>query len=516
VRTPGSAASWRVRPGDGPLNGETELVAPAAVRMVELERPLVDLELPQARHGREYRALLAVARLDGDPLGAAVIRVEPGGLVPGDRLRVALRRQLDSELTDAFARRGLERPASLPQEGLSALAGGGKRMRIARRRSLSVVVTTCRNPVGTERCLRSILACDYTEFEVIIVENRRGSTSTRQMLAEQFADEPRVRYVEERVPGLSRARNAGLEIAEGELVAFTDDDVIVDPAWVQRCADAFDSSGDIACVTGLILPLELETDSQLLLEQFGGFSRGFQRRTWRLPAARESHPLLPYTPGLIGSGANTALRADIARTLGGFDTALGAGTPAAAGEDLDLYIRLLQEGCVIAYEPSVIVWHTHPAASSQFRRRVYRYGVGLAATITKQFVSGSHRIELLAAVPTGVRYALDPSSPKNARKGRDYPRRLTWLERLGMLIGPAAYVWSALRTAVHSRLALRRTGTSSAARFTSTASLCRPGRPSNLSTRGHHQSSGAAAARTQPPPSAPSERAQSRARPSAR
>jgi GT2 family glycosyltransferase len=434
------------------------LVAPAAVRMVELDEPLADLRLPPPRLGETYRSLLAVARLDGDPLGAAIIPVQAGGLVPRDRLALELRRQLDTELADAFARRGLELPAALPPEGIPSLPGRDRRRTSGRPRSVSVVATTCGNPVAIERCLRSILACDYSEFEVIVVENRPASSATRRMLAERFGHEPRVRYVEEPLPGLSRARNAGLKVTEGEVVAYTDDDVIVDPAWLQRCADAFERADDIACVTGLILPLELETDSQLLLEQFGGFSKGFKRRTWRLPSACESHPLLPYTPGVIGSGANTALRADIATKLGGFDTALGAGTPAAGGEDLDLYIRLLLEGCVVAYEPSAIVWHEHPEALSPFRRRVYRYGVGLAATITKQLVAGPERLELLSAVPAGVRYALDPASPKNAGKGDDYPRRLNWIERLGMLVGPAAYLASALGSAVQRRLPLRRNG----------------------------------------------------------
>jgi GT2 family glycosyltransferase len=456
VRAPRSAPPWGVRSDRGLFNGDALLVAPAAVRMVELERPLVDVHLPQARHGGAYRSLLALARLDGDPLGAAVIPVDPEGLVPGDRLRLELRRQLDTELIDAFGRRGLELPASLPEEGVP-VPRPGLVVTSARGPSVSVVATTCRNPVQTERCLRSILACDYREFEVIVVENRPGLPTTPRMLAEQFGDDPRVRYVEEPLHGLARARNAGLKVAHGEVVAFTDDDVIVDSAWVARCAEAFERADDIACVTGLILPLELETDGQLLLEQFAGFSKGFQPRIWRLPAARESHPLLPYTPGVIGSGANTALRADIAAKLGGFDTRLGAGTPAAGGEDLDLYIRLLREGCVVAYEPSVLVWHEHPEALRHFHRRVYRYGVGLAATMTKQLISGPDRRELLSAVPAGLRYALDPVSPKNARKGGDYPRRLNWIERFGMLLGPAAYMASALGTAVRHRVPLRRT-----------------------------------------------------------
>jgi hypothetical protein len=195
-------------------------------------------------------------------------------------------------------------------------------------------------------------------------------------------------------------------------------------------------------VTGLILPSHLETDSQLILEQFAAFSKGFDARVFRLPDAREEHPLLPYTPGLIGAGANTVVRADVARRLGGFDTDLGTGTPAAGGEDLDLYIRLLRGGHAVAYEPSAIVWHEHPDGSFRLRSQVYRYGVGLGATLTKQLARGPERLELLRSVPAGVRYAREPSSRKNAGKTDDYPHGLNWLERVGMLLGPAAYLAS--------------------------------------------------------------------------
>ncbi|HEY1275153.1 MAG TPA: glycosyltransferase [Thermoleophilaceae bacterium] len=305
---------------------------------------------------------------------------------------------------------------------------------------MSVVVTTCGGPDSLERCLRSILSCDYDAFEVIVVENRPGSGATGRMLSERFGDSDALRYIEEPRPGLSLARNAGLAAADGDLVAFTDDDTVVDPGWIGRFVEAFERDPDVDCVTGLILPLELETESQLLLEQFAGFGKGFQRRVHRLGGG------YPYSPGSIGSGANTILRTAAARELEGFDPALGAGTRAEGGEDLDLYIRLMLAGRAIAYEPRAIVWHEHPGGPQRLRRQVYRYGVGLGATFAKQLFVGPARLELLRSTPVGVRHALDPSSRKNAGKTAAYPRRLDWLERAGMLAGPAAYLASAAAT----------------------------------------------------------------------
>jgi GT2 family glycosyltransferase len=320
-----------------------------------------------------------------------------------------------------------------------------------RRPPISVVVTTCRDPVALEPCLRSILACDYDEFEVIVVENRPGSNETQHLLDDRFPGERRLRYVEEDQPGLARARNAGLSRAQGELVAFTDDDVLVDGAWLRACAEGFAHAGEIACVTGLILPQELATSSQHLFEQFTGFGKGVRARVHRLPEARAEDPLMPYAPGTIGSGANTCVRADVLRQLGGFAPSLGAGTPAAGGEDLDLYIRLLRAGHAIAYEPGALVWHRHPDGMPRLRRQAYRYGVGLGAALARQLIACPGRAEPLRSLPAGVRRLRDPGSPKNARKQSDYPRHLDWLERLGMLVGPVAYLVSAARARTRRR-----------------------------------------------------------------
>ena len=363
------------------------LVPPAAVRIIDVEAQLGDLRLPSGRGGDSYRSLLAVARLGGDPLGTAVVSVDSPGVVPGDRLAHELRRQLDRELQEAPPERGAHgRP---PRSGPA----------------VTVVVTTCRRPEALARCLRSILDCEYEEFEVIVVENRPGSSATSWMLAEEFPDHPRVRYVDEPGPGVSRARNAGLALADGELVAFTDDDVLVEPGWLGRSVAGFERSDDIACVTGLILPPGLESDDELFLEQFIGAGKGLQRRIYRLGQARNGYLSLLLAPGVVGSGANTVLRADVARELGGFDVTLGAGTRAGGGEVLDLYVRLLRDARAVAYEPSAIVWHTDPDGASPLRRQVRRHGVGLGALLTKRLITGRERRDVLRAVPARVRFA---------------------------------------------------------------------------------------------------------------
>jgi GT2 family glycosyltransferase len=447
--------------------GIGELIAPVAVRVIDLDAPLGDLDLSYHYMRHDYRSLLAVVRLAEHPIGVATFPVDPRGYVTRDQLAGGLDRQLGAELREAIARRDRERGqdsrwdmpelpygADLPElpyrEDMPELPYREDRLElpyvadITLGPSVSVVVPTCCNPEALERCLRSILQCDYDDFEVIVVENRPGSSDTARMLVERFPGEQRLRYVEEPRPSASLARNAGLASSEGEIVAFTDDDVVVDPLWLRASVGALLSERGVACVTGLILPVELECQSQLLLEQFASFGKGFQRKTYRLPDSWEDNPLLPYTAGALGSGASVVMLTEVARDLGGFDPALGPATPAKGGEDLDLLVRVLRKGHGVSYEPRAIVWHKHPTGSTRLRRQVYSYGVGLGAMLGKQLIAGPQRRDFLRAIPAGLRYMRDPESRKNVGKPTNYPRRLTWFERLGMLVGPALYVLSAV------------------------------------------------------------------------
>jgi GT2 family glycosyltransferase len=307
--------------------------------------------------------------------------------------------------------------------------------------SVTVVVPTCRNAAALERALTSILRTGYEPLDVVVVENRPPAPATRALVQERFSGQP-VRYLEEPAPGVSRARNAGLVQAGGNIVAFADDDVVVEERWVHNAVAAFAQASDVGCVTGRILPLTLQTPAQRLFDQLAAFDKGVDRRVFRLAETRAVEPLFPYVAGHIGSGANVFVRRDVALRMGGFDPTLGPGTPTMGGEDLDLFVRLAQDSVGIVYDPTVIILHDHPDSLAGIRRHAYSYGIGVTAMLAKQLIHGPQRRQMLQRVPAGVRYVLSPSSRKNRQKSSDYPRSLDALERLGMVLGPWTYVLS--------------------------------------------------------------------------
>ena len=402
--------------------------APIAVRLVDIESAVDVLELPPSRAGQPYSLLLALLRQDDRPLGWIALPVSPNG-----------------EVSLAALAETIGVPA---QTGVGAAHGLGARWRnsTAREPLLSVVLATCANAELVVACVEAIRSGVTGPYEVIVVENRPGARSNvERALEERFGGDRRIRYVEEKRPGLACARNAGLRVADGDLVAFTDDDVLVDAAWAPAVRAAFAAMPEVDCVTGLILPHELETAAQLLVERFASYGKGFVPRVYSLEKPPLDQPLFPYTAGYFGSGANMAFRTTVLRDIGGFDSVLGTGTPARGGEDLDICIRLLQAGSGLAYEPRAIIWHRHPETHAHLRRRVFDYGAALGAMFTKQIVTEPNRWAIVSRVPQGIRYYTDPESRKNAGRGPVFPRSLTCLERAGLLYGPVAYLASRLR-----------------------------------------------------------------------
>jgi GT2 family glycosyltransferase len=288
-----------------------------------------------------------------------------------------------------------------------------------------------------------VLNGDYPaeRFEVVVVDNGSVTDATERVV-EEF-DDHRVRCIREETPGSASARNAGAAFAGGEVLAFTDDDTRVDREWLSSLAEAFAAMPNVGCVTGLILPLEIETPAQALIEEFGGFSKGFDRRVYDLRDFRPATPTFPYSAGRFGSGQNMAFSAEAFRALGGFDPALGNGTPALGGVDIEMFFRTIVQGYRLVYEPRAIVHHANHREYERLRRQVYMYGVGVSAFLARSLVARPDLLrDFLRRVPSGVRYALSPASEKNAHRTNRYPRELRWLELIGLVVGPFAYARS--------------------------------------------------------------------------
>jgi len=305
---------------------------------------------------------------------------------------------------------------------------------------VSVVVPTCADATAAVRCVTTIREHASGTVEVIVVENRPEKSCVSAALTEAFGPDSGVRYIEEPTPGLSRARNAGLAVASGSIVAFPDDDVVVDEYWLESLRDAFATYPDAVCVTGRIEPLELGTRAQSFLEQFATYDKGDVTRVYRLDAPPEDIPLFPYTAGHFGSGANMAFRRDALVKLRGFDPLLGAGTRARGGEDLDICIRVLLSGDTLVYEPRAVVRHPHPDTMRLLHQQAFNYGAGLGALVAKHLTIGPNRTGMIRRIPAGLGYLFGRGSRKNSSKQPDFPRRLELLEVLGLVAGAIGYL----------------------------------------------------------------------------
>jgi cellulose synthase/poly-beta-1,6-N-acetylglucosamine synthase-like glycosyltransferase len=424
---------------------------PVRVLSVELSEGIPSVPGGGSADGAAYAAVQVLVRLHGHPLGLLRIPLPAEGLTAEQHGAVIVQ-QLAEPIDHHLERDGLQPLATFPAQGV----GWSRPCTLAQpppamAPPATVVVPTCGRPDVLRRCLEALTSLDYPDYEVLVVDNTPHLPGTKELVAAYEAGNRRVRYVPEPRRGTSNARNRGLTEARGRIVAFADDDVVVDRGWLKALAEGF-LDEQVAGVTGLVVASELETPAQIWIEEYGGFGKGCRRQRFDRAGFEteegdgfrrvQGAPVLlyPYSPGVFGSGANMAFRTDALRRLGGFDPLLGAGGTVLSGEDIDVLLRVVLGGRAIVYNPAAIVWHRHKRDLHALRRTMYAYGVGLSAVITKTLLaSAADRRELLRRLPRGIAYAVNPRSGKNSKKMATYPGSLTMLELLGMAFGPVYY-----------------------------------------------------------------------------
>lgn len=250
--------------------------------------------------------------------------------------------------------------------------------------ALTVAVCTRDSVQNLAACLGRLLELRHLEsetfFEIIVVDNAPSGEETKALVASLAG----VRYVREPRPGLNFARNRALREASGEILAFVDDDVIVDRSWLRGLAHAMCCHPDAVAFTGLVLPLELQTDAQILFEKRGGFEKSFE--TIRYGPTLPGHPFYPCIGGKFGTGCNMAFRRQVLLELGGFDEALDTGAALPGGGDTDMFYRVIRAGYPLIYEPQFLVFHRHRRDYDKLRRQYARsWGQGLMAFVAKTY-----------------------------------------------------------------------------------------------------------------------------------
>ena len=214
--------------------------------------------------------------------------------------------------------------------------------------SISVVVCAYNAGSTLDECLRHACALDYPELEVIVVDD--GSTDAT---AEIARGHPRARLVQIAHAGLSAARNAGLEAASGEIVAYLDSDAYPTPEWLYYLALGMDGAS-VGGVGGPNLPpLDAPIGAQQVARAPGG----------------PVHVMLSDDRAEHVPGCNMAFWKHVLEEVAGFDPVY-----TAAGDDVDVCWKVLDRGWEIGFHPAATVWHHRRSGLRTYLKQQRGYG----------------------------------------------------------------------------------------------------------------------------------------------
>jgi GT2 family glycosyltransferase len=244
--------------------------------------------------------------------------------------------------------------------------------------TVTVVIVTAGRPDVLARCVRALAAGSRPPDELVVVDQSSDvDAAVEELLAGASFQ---VRHLRVRPMGVSAGRNLGASHAQGDLLAFTDDDCVPAADWLAELVAALTRHAADGA-TGAVLPLADDRPGLVAVS-----SRTDPERRLFDSAGR-------VTPWEVGTGGNLLLTRMLFDRVGGFDLQFGPGARYRAAEDVDLLDRVLRAGGKIAYEPAAVVFHEMKTPGERLARR-YPYGYGLGAMVA---CAGGGRSRALAA-----------------------------------------------------------------------------------------------------------------------
>jgi glycosyltransferase involved in cell wall biosynthesis len=237
---------------------------------------------------------------------------------------------------------------STVRETFSSQESMTRRVKLPSYPKVSIIVCSYNGAKTLDRCLESLKQLEYPDYEVILVDD--GSKDNTPEIA---AKHPWIVSLRQENKGLSVARNVGADAAKGEIIAYTDSDCMADPDWLYFLVGTL-TSGDYAGVGGPNISPPAENWIQACVSAAPG---------------GPSHVLLTDVVAEHIPGCNMAFYKWAFEKVGGFDPEYRK-----AGDDVDFCWRLQQEGQIIAFSPSAIVWHYRRFTLDAFRKQQEGYG----------------------------------------------------------------------------------------------------------------------------------------------
>jgi glycosyltransferase involved in cell wall biosynthesis len=212
------------------------------------------------------------------------------------------------------------------------------------------------------------LANTYSNFDLTIIDQSTND-ETETIVRRICERDGRVRYQRMTTSGLSRAYNQAIASSTGPIIAFTDDDCLAPPDWIEKIVTAFEEQPDGQLMYGQVVPAYPENDGDVLT-----------------PLLRIEKPeRLDRANGfrVFGMGANFAARRSLFERAGTFDEILGGGGPLKSSQDFDLAYRAYRRNAAILLRPEVIIRHDGRREVEDWPALLTAYGFGDGAFYSK-------------------------------------------------------------------------------------------------------------------------------------
>jgi glycosyltransferase involved in cell wall biosynthesis len=252
---------------------------------------------------------------------------------------------------------------------------------------LSVLICTRTRPAKALRAVQSVLANDFSDFELIVVD-QTPDNSTQNALA--TVKDARLRYIRTHTVGVAISRNIAIRAARADIVVFTDDDCICDSGWLAAINAEFNADREVMGVYGRVIPFgTVGKDGWDCVNQFGDMiCPAVIQSTARLVL---QSPAIPYLT--LGAGNNMSFRKEAFHRVGLFLESLGPGSKIGTGEDLEFTYRLLWRRCRLVYSPKPLVEHDNWLDAAAFTRMM-KVAVRVQAAV---FGAYALRLDMVAA-----------------------------------------------------------------------------------------------------------------------
>ncbi len=225
---------------------------------------------------------------------------------------------------------------------------------------ISVIIATRNSERFIGECIESIMNQDYRNFELIVVDDF-SVDSTKKKIKLMQKNYP-VKLIElKQHSGISKARNNGIKIAQGELIAFTDDDIIATKSWLTELIKGFTDNKTVS-VGGPNLVPKNASEKEKTVDEILGFISGIGSSY-----IKKSDKIIEVKHN---PSCNSIYTKEILEKINGFNENL------SSNEDAELDYKIRKAGFKIKFNPKAIVFHHRKDSAKKLFNQAFWFALG--------------------------------------------------------------------------------------------------------------------------------------------